>query len=132
MNQNSYIVIGFIILILMIGLYYYNMLDVKTEIFFAKIYNNNNSVSTNDWNNYLNSVVTPLFPEGLTMKESYGQAYDGQKIRYQSNFELMITHKNTSDHNDNTLKIISEYRKLFPGAQVFMLKTYGFSTFYHN
>ena len=104
---------------------------IKTEILFANLYDNNQTVSNQEWVNFIDNIVTPFFPQGLTIRESFGQMFDNIQIRKQKNYELMIVHENNKKNSNNLLTIINTYKKQFSGVQVFMFKTKGTSTFFN-
>ena len=69
---------------------------------------NGTSVSFNDFNSFLNDIITPLFPMGLTVHNT-----DGQKIEKEKSFVVVLVHKSTLLNNENVNKIINLYRTQF-------------------
>lgn len=117
MQQSQLFMILFIIVIISIFFFiYYKTKEtssdfIKSSIYFGRTYRNETELSFENWNSYVDEVVTIFFPYGLTTTQSDGQMFDGTKIIKNKNFELLIVHKNDAKSKENIEKIIEIFRK---------------------
>lgn len=64
----------------------------KTELYFGTDIKGGAVVTEDDWNEFLKEVVTPKFPDGLTVLEGYGQYRDssGKIVRERSKVVVIL------------------------------------------
>lgn len=64
----------------------------KTELYFGTDIKGGSVVTEDDWNEFLKEVVTPRFPDGLTVLEGYGQYRDasGKIVRERSKVLVIL------------------------------------------
>ncbi|MGV0025463.1 DUF3574 domain-containing protein [Phormidesmis priestleyi] len=62
----------------------------RTELFFGLSKPNNLQVTNEEFQNFVNTVVTPLFPDGLTLITSRGQFKDSTGTVIQERSRLLI------------------------------------------
>jgi hypothetical protein len=62
----------------------------KTELFFGLSKPNNLQVTNEEFQNFVNTVVTPLFPDGLTLLTGRGQFKDSTGTVIQERSRLLI------------------------------------------
>ena len=96
--------------------------SVEYRLFFGR----NNSkgkevVKDKDWENFLASTITPLFPNGLTIYDSKGQWKNssGRIIQEKSKIVLILT--NSQAASTSIYKITTTYKKLFQQESVMTL-----------
>jgi hypothetical protein len=86
----------------------------RTELFFGT-----NTpwgpVSEEQFADFLNTEITPRFPEGLTLLTAYGQFQDssGTLIRERSMLLILLYPAGSSDANERIQAIREEYKKRF-------------------
>lgn len=106
---------------------------LKTEILFGRNFIDKTELSSDNWNSYVDEVVTKFFPYGLTITESEGQMFDGSKIEKQRNFGLLIIHKNDKINKENIEKIIQIFRKKYNNElQVIKIQENNISVNFYN
>jgi hypothetical protein len=129
-------ILGLVLAAVFFGLFKKNEY-VKAEFHFGRNYypssqeNKVKEVSKDDFFQFIDDYVTPLFPEGLTTTESSGQMFDGKKLEKQDNFELIIIHKNTTGEKEKLDKVAQEYKKRFIRSQV-LVYTYDVEPVFYN
>jgi len=62
----------------------------RTELFFGTDRGNDPPVSDQDWQGFLNSIITPEFPGGLTVLTGLGQFRDSNGVTIQEKSFLLI------------------------------------------
>jgi hypothetical protein len=62
----------------------------RTELFFGTDRGNDPPVSDQDWEGFLDSVITPEFPDGLTVLTGLGQFRDSNGVTIQERSFLLI------------------------------------------
>jgi hypothetical protein len=80
-------------------------------------------VSEQAWDGFLASVVTPRFPDGLTVLSGYGQ-YQGAgatAIVREPAKVLLLVHAATAQHEQAIAEIIAGYRRAFDQEAVLHL-----------
>ena len=81
-------------------------------------------VSSEEWSTFLREVVTPKFPDGLSVWQASGQwqGGDGTLIK-ESTFVLSLVHEREPSHEQNVRAIISEYKARFQQEAVLRVKS---------
>jgi hypothetical protein len=71
-------------------------------------------VSAKEWSDFLAEVVTPRFPQGLTVWPAAGQwrGEDG-RIVHEASFVLRLVHSGSAKEEAAVQTIASEYKKRF-------------------
>ncbi|MBU1670708.1 MAG: DUF3574 domain-containing protein [Actinobacteria bacterium] len=92
---------------------------VQTELYLGLEIPAGGQVSGEQFATFLDEVVTPAFPAGLTVFDSYGQMRqsDGKIVR-QTTKVLLLVHEDTKANSDAVSKLISSYRSRFENPQV--------------
>ncbi|HXL73012.1 MAG TPA: DUF3574 domain-containing protein [bacterium] len=81
------------------------------------------SVTSKEWEAFLKTVITPLFPEGLTTWEAKGQwqEKDGS-VSHEKSEMLLLIHKDTPVDNRSIQKIIDLYKSEFDQESVMWVR----------
>jgi hypothetical protein len=84
----------------------------------------NGVVSPQEWDEFLRTTVTPLFPRGFATMESSGQwrGADGAVVREASHV-LILDHPDDAANEKAVLEIISHYRATFQQEAVFRVRS---------
>jgi hypothetical protein len=97
---------------------------LRTELYFGTNVPGGGRVSDEDWNKFLESFVTPRFPDGFTVLEGYGQYKDsaGEIVREESRVLVLFYPKKTcAEVNTKIEEIRAEYKKQFNQESVLRL-----------
>jgi len=99
------------------------MRSIKTELYFGENEPGGKSVGIKAWRDFLNKVVTPRFPRGMTVHEAYGQMqHRSGRIERQATRVIVLVHKSTPAVGRQISEIIEAYRDRFENAQVMRLR----------
>ena len=81
-------------------------------------------VTSRQWDSFLNSVVTPRFPEGLTVWNGKGQ-WKGKSgiIGKEGTKVLLLIHPDSTQADQDIQEIISAYKKQFDQESVMKVRT---------
>ena len=93
----------------------------RTEVYFGMDKPNGGEVSEKEWDNFLETEVTPLFPKGLTVITGYGQFLDSKNNIERENSRMLIlfyTKKERRLVHEKIEKIRAVYKKLFEQESV--------------
>ncbi len=96
----------------------------RTELYFGMDIPGGGTVSEEDWGKFLNTEVTPKFPDGLTVFESYGQYKDksGLIVKEKSRVLILLYPKKSLKDNDPKIEAIrAAYKKAFRQESVLRL-----------
>jgi len=96
----------------------------RTELYFGMDIPGGGTVSEEDWSKFLNDEVTPKFPDGFTVIESYGQYKDksGQIVKEKSRVLILLYPKKLLKDNDPKIEEIrAAYKKTFKQESVLRL-----------
>ena len=92
---------------------------VQTELFFGRNVPSGGEVSEEDFQAFLEEVVTREFPAGLTVFDAYGQQQDrGAPLTGQKTKVVLLVHQKGSAGAAKVAKVIKEYRDRFGKPQV--------------
>ncbi len=95
---------------------------IKTEIYFGRDIPGAQEISRGAWGEFLNRVITPRFPKGLTVYDAYGQMQrENGRIDKQSTWVVILVHPEDPAIDKAVQAVIDEFRKQFKGAQVMLL-----------
>jgi len=88
------------------------------------------AVSESDWLKFLDEVVTPEFPDGLTVIEAYGRwSPDGVQIISEDTYILNIIHSDSMANRTSIEKIKGEYISRFQQKSVLRIRNEVCATF---
>lgn len=92
--------------------------SIRSELYFGLQKPDGASLTDAEWQDFLDKSVTPRFPDGLTVFDSYGQYKDSKgKIVKEKTKVLVVIHKDGKDEDLD--KICEEYKKAFSQEMVF-------------
>ncbi len=89
---------------------------IRTELYFGRNIPTGGTVSESDWQKFVDEVVTPRFPDGLTVLDADGQwrGKDGSIAREESKvIVLLYPRKDRKAMNAKIEEIRTEYKKRF-------------------
>src|SRR5687767_451055 len=88
------------------------------------------SVTPEEWADFLRNVVTPRFPQGLTVWPASGQwrGADGQVVR-EASFVLNIIHAHETTSEQDIREIVAEYKARFQQEAVLRVKAPACASF---
>lgn len=94
----------------------------RTELFFGLSRPDGGSVTDQQWEAFLTTTVTPLFPAGLTIIDARGQWQESSgKIAREPSRILVILHEPTLEANAKIEQIRESFKKQF--AQEAVMRT---------
>ena len=133
MNYECVIIVILLVMVF-IALYksYNGYKYVKTEMYFGRNMTDGTSVSHEEFNKFLNEIITPLFPMGLTVHDVNGQMFDGKQIEKELSFVVVIVHEPTVDYNKKVDKAIDSYKTHFKTTQVMQTRYVIDANFHHR
>lgn len=84
----------------------------------------NGVVTPEDWSGFLEKVVTPRFPQGLTLSRASGQwrGHDGEIIREDSHL-LQLLHPDDSTNENAIREVIDSYKAQFQQEAVLRIRS---------
>ncbi len=87
---------------------------VKTELYFGATKGNGGTVSEKEWQSFLDTEITPRFPDGLTIIDSKGQwrTKQGKLIR-EKTWLLLLVHQPSREDSIRIQKIRNTYQQRF-------------------
>jgi len=97
---------------------------VRTELYFGRSLPDGSVVSDEEWNKFLNDVVTSRFPDGFTVLDGVGQYRNknGQIIKEQSKVIVFLYSRRTQKDSSTKIdEIRAAYVKLFSQESVLRL-----------
>jgi hypothetical protein len=97
--------------------------SVVSTLFFGMASRDGRGVSEQAWDGFLATVVTPRFPDGLTVLSGYGQ-YRGAAataIVREPTKVLQVVHAGTPEREQAIAEIIAGYRRAFDQEAVLHL-----------
>jgi hypothetical protein len=103
----------------------YGDIAMQTDLYFGLSRSDGGMVSENEWRGFLDSTITPRFPDGLTVLDVRGQwrGADGRIITEPSKVVILIHPANTL--RDGAIEEIRElYRKRFMQESVMRISRY--------
>ena len=87
-------------------------LFVRTELFFGRNKPDGSKVSRRDWERFLDDVITPRFPDGLTVLEGIGRFLNSRgQIEQERTFVLILLYP-LEAQRDKSLRI-EEIREIY-------------------
>lgn len=96
---------------------------VQSTLYFGMKSADGSGVSEQEWTRFLAEVITPRFPDGLTVVQVYGQGGDQQAkpddVLAETTKMLIVVHPNTAEAAKALGKIKTEYKARFNNLGVF-------------
>jgi hypothetical protein len=86
---------------------------LQLQMFFGQTQNDGQPVPAQVWTNFLKNVITPRFPDGLTIYDTSGQYMDPDthQITRENTKVVMIAAVNTAITRNRTTQIIDAWKK---------------------
>lgn len=92
---------------------------VLDRLYFGRSMPNGEEVSEEAWNQFVDEVVTPRFPDGLTLWHAEGQWQDASGVIIQeATFILEVAHEDNPASDTQVDEIIEEYKVRFQQESV--------------
>lgn len=89
-------------------------LFIKDELYFGLSKPGGGMISETEWQLFLSRVITPRFPEGLTVVDAYGQYLNKQgKLNREKTKVVILIYQNSQAKNQSIEEIISNYKQNF-------------------
>ncbi len=87
---------------------------LQTELYFGLLDGDGEEILESQWTDFLDSNITPRFPDGLTVLDVYGQYMlsSGDIIKQQTKI-LLVLHEDTDEYAQKIDTIISEFKALY-------------------
>src|SRR5262245_57867655 len=80
-------------------------------------------VSPDEWSRFLSTVVTPRFPQGLTVLQGNGQWRSGEQIVHEASNVLVLVHPDDRISEKAVLEIVAAYKTQFQQESVLRLRS---------
>jgi hypothetical protein len=92
---------------------------IKDELYFGLSKPGGKTISEAEWQQFLNSVITPKFREGLTVMNANGQYLNqnGELIREKTKLVILIYESNASK-NFQIQEVVAKYKQRFQQESV--------------
>ena len=93
----------------------------RTELYFGRDKNDSTQVSDDEWSKFLDEIVTPKFPDGLTVLDGKGQyrLENGTIVKENSKVLILLYTPKTRLVNSRKIEQIrNEYKKRFKQESV--------------
>ena len=85
----------------------------RLELLFGRGKPDGSSVTDAEWKAFLDAEVTPLFPDGLTVLDGYGQWREGGAIKSEQSIVLVIWHTSAVGDEAKIEAIRTSYKQRF-------------------
>lgn len=96
---------------------------IETQLFFSLATGDGKGVSEQQFAQFLEEVVRPRFPDGMTVLDAYGQGkgtnVDPVAMLHAGTKMLILVHPNTPDAQSKLGEIKAQFRTRFGGTNVF-------------
>jgi hypothetical protein len=97
---------------------------VRDVVYFGRTRPSGGSVSDAEWQGFLNEVVTPRFPAGLTVVEATGQWKGQRGVVEQEHSEIVtLLHSGDDTARRSVAEIAAEYKRRFQQEAVLRERT---------
>ncbi len=103
----------------------------RTELYFGSDEHNGSAVSESDFVQFVDSEVTPKFPDGLTVLTGYGQFLDAEGIvEKERSMVLILFYPLTEfDANEKIARIRDRYKEKFNQESVLRVDSLSYVSF---
>lgn len=100
------------------------------RLYFGRNIGDTAMVSDSAWNHFVQTVLTPAFPEGATVWDAAGQwrAPNGELVRERS-FVVELVHLVTPDVEARVQRVMNDYKRIFAQQAVLRLVTNAWAGF---
>jgi len=97
---------------------------IQTDLYFGRNMPDDAVVADEQWHRFVQEVVTPLFPDGLTVTQGYGQfrTATGEAIRENASI-ITIIHPRATPTEGHFQTIRQRYRTDFQQQSVLLVQT---------
>jgi hypothetical protein len=100
---------------------------VQSALYFGLKSDDGSGVSEQEWSAFLAEIVTPRFPDGLTVLDAYGQSRlivaESDAVGSQPTKVLIVVRAPTPEAASLLAEIKNEYRRRFAKSRVFHTDT---------
>jgi hypothetical protein len=86
---------------------------VRIELYFGLSKDDGGVVTDEEWNQFLNTFITPQFKDGLTIYDASGQWLESDKIIHEKTKIVVLIYKGDRAIFDSLKKITDEYKRQF-------------------
>jgi len=87
---------------------------LKDELYFGLTKPGGETISESEWQEFLQTVITPRFREGLTVLDGSGQFLNSSGILIRENSKIVILiYESSSEKNQAINEIIARYKRTF-------------------
>ena len=81
-------------------------------------------VSAEEWQAFLEQVITPRFPDGLTAWSAAGQWRDGEgELQRESSYVLSVVHPDSPEQERAVAEVITLYKEQFQQEAVLRVRS---------
>ncbi|MEO5859284.1 MAG: DUF3574 domain-containing protein [Pyrinomonadaceae bacterium] len=90
--------------------------SIRTELYFGRNISSGGTINESEWQKFVDEVVTPRFPEGLTVMDADGQwrGKDGAIVHEKSKMIILLYPRNQrKTMNVRIEQIRAEYKRRF-------------------
>lgn len=87
-------------------------------LYFGTTKKDGGAVSEVEWQTFLREVVTPRFPDGLTVLRATGQWKTKTEILSEATYVLNVVHPGAAKNGQALVEIVDEYKKRFAQESV--------------
>ena len=95
-----------------------------TLLFFGLSSRDGRGVSEQQWQDYVETVVTPNFPDGLTVLNAYGQYLTSdQQVASERTKVLLLIHADDRASDERIAAVIAHYKRRFDQDSVLRVDT---------
>ena len=92
---------------------------LKDELYFGLSKPGGETISESEWQEFVKTVITPRFREGLTVLEGSGQFLNNSGILIRENSKIVILiYESSSEKNQAINEIIEAYKRTFQQESV--------------
>lgn len=97
---------------------------IKDELYFGLTKPGGSTISDVEWQQFLNTTITPRFHEGLTVLDSYGQYLNSNSLLVKEKSKVVILiYENSPEKNRAIAEIIDIYKRTFHQESVLRVTT---------
>lgn len=87
---------------------------IKDELYFGLTKPGGGAISEDEWQQFLNTAITPRFQDGLTVLDAYGQYLNRAGILAKEKSKIVIIiYENTPEKQQFIHEIIDSYKRTF-------------------
>jgi len=101
----------------------------RLELFFGRNVMDREAVSDQDWKRFLDEEITPRFPDGFTVLDTYGQWRNANTIAMERGKELIVIAPGSTSDVARANAIRDAYKRLFMQESVLFTATPACASF---